>query len=636
MEFEKSSIERLKRTLYSRNDKVVPKEKRTPVQGHEIQVPTDWGSNTSFNLPPEELEHMSKPNNSFFNKFLLWSVGFFILSLSIALFIFFGGINMISSNNLDVQINAPSSISSGEELLVNLSIINANRADLNDVSLYITYPDGAQSVGVMNKTLVRDTISLGTIATGATKDYSVRALLAGEKDSVKTFTFKIEYKVKGSNAIFSKEKTYDVLIGSSPLLLDVSYPKEVNSGQDILLTINITSNSSVVVKDPIVKIEYPYGFTYTSSNMAPLRDNSVWNIGDLKNGDKKTLLVHGTLVGQNLEDRSFRVSAGTLSSTKQKDFDTALVASLATIGIRKSFFDLSVSPSDSGVHLLGQSIPLSIKWQNTLPDKMVNNHIEVSLSGNAFDRSSVGVSEDGFYRSYDNTVVWDKNSNKNLQSIMPGDTGEVRFNVSSFANSIQMRSVKNPNIIVRVTMTGDRAGIETGAVTSTEDYVVKLASTPTLITTSNRDGGPFTNTGPIPPKADKETTYTITWNITNTTNDLKNTTVSTILPSGISWKEQISPNTERISYNPDTRVVLWNVGNVSSGAGFTSSPRQVSFQIGLTPSVSQIGSIVTLTSETNFQTIDTYIESKLQLSQPQVTTHFADRTFKFGNDIVVK
>ena len=48
MEFEKSSIERLKRTLYSRNEKIVPKEKRTPVAERKADISTDWGTTPSL------------------------------------------------------------------------------------------------------------------------------------------------------------------------------------------------------------------------------------------------------------------------------------------------------------------------------------------------------------------------------------------------------------------------------------------------------------------------------------------------------------------------------------------------------------------------------------------------------------
>ncbi len=65
MDFDKSSIERLKRTLYSRNDEVVPKEHRTPVQptGHE-DVPTTFGDKPSFVL---SFEDKTNSRNSFFN-----------------------------------------------------------------------------------------------------------------------------------------------------------------------------------------------------------------------------------------------------------------------------------------------------------------------------------------------------------------------------------------------------------------------------------------------------------------------------------------------------------------------------------------------------------------------------------------
>src|SRR3989338_8920404 len=277
------------------------------MQNLDMEAPTSWGQAKSFQFSPEM---MSRKNNSFFNKFLIGSLVFFVVSLGVAIFIFFGGVNMISSDNLDIKITAQSSVSSGEELDIGLSILNGNNTDLENVVLFIEYPEGSEIIGEENRIITRDRISLDTIAQGKSKDYTIRALLFGEKDIVKTFTFKIEYKVKGSNAIFSKEKTYDVLIGSSPILLDVSYPKEVNSGQQMTLSINITSNSSVPIKNTLVKVEYPYGFTYKSSNIKPLSDNSVWNIGDLRNGDKKTLSVTGVIIGQNMEDMSFIISVG--------------------------------------------------------------------------------------------------------------------------------------------------------------------------------------------------------------------------------------------------------------------------------------------------------------------------------------
>jgi hypothetical protein len=617
---EESSIERLKRTLYSRNEDIIPKEKRNPVLPKEFDVPTDWGSKPNYDLPPEVL---IKRNNAFFNKYFFGSLLFFLVSVGVAAFIFLGGLNTISSNNIVMDITAPTSISSGEELSIGLSIKNENRTTLEDVTLFIDYPSGTESVLEENKTISHEEVSIGTIENGEIKDHSLRVVLFGEKDSVKNFIFRIEYKVKGSNAVFSKEKTYEVLIGSSPIILEIDYPKEVNSGQNIALNIFVTSNSSVPIKDTLLKIEYPYGFTYKDSNVKPVRDNSVWSVGDLKNGDKKIISINGVLVGQNLEDRSFRVSAGT-KIDNVFDFDTPLISSLITMGIRKSFFDLGVDSYNSGISNPGVSNNTSISWQNTLPDKIVDSTIEVRLSGNALDRSKVSVNDQGFYRSVEDKIIWDKNTTNLLGDMSPGDSGRVSFSVASMVNLVQPKLIKNPQINLKIVMSGERVGRDGGRVTSAEDVVIKISSVATLTSKSIRNTGPFTNTGPIPPKADTETTYTINWVVTNTTSDLKNAVVKSSLPPGVSWKGEISPSSEKVTYDPDTRMVTWDMGNVSAGAGFTSSPRQVYFKVGIVPSINQVGTVPNLLQQSNFTSSDTNTGIELKTSASQTDTRFTD------------
>jgi len=572
MEFEKSRIERLKRSLYSRDESKVPAEKRTPVSPDTLEVARDWGAPQSFDIPYTDTMASVKKNNSFFNKFLGVAVIFFFLSLGVALFIFFGGLNMISSNNVDIKIVGPTSISSGEEFDAGLSVINQNRTDLQNVTLYIDYPEGAHAVATSSVPLTHDKIDLGTIPKGGTKDYDLRALFFGQSNTVKTVSLKLEYTVAGSDAVFSKQKTYDISINSSPVILNVAYPADINSGQKVTLSIDLTSNSSVVLPHMLVAINYPYGFTYSDSNIKPLHGNSIWDIGDLKGGDKKTLIVSGTLVGQDMEERSFTLSAGTDMDTSQ-NIQTVLATSQATVAIRKSFFDLGVGTGNQdSVADIGQQVPVNITWHNTLPDKIVNGHIEAAISGNIFDRSSVNVANGGFYRSVDNTVLWDKNSTDNLTEMSPGDSGNVSFTLASLSDSLAVRGIKNPHIDIAVTMTGDRlSSSDSSPVSSTENTTIKLKSNLSLSSKSYRSIGPLTNTGSVPPSADHQSTYTITWTLTNTTNTLNDVIVSATLPQKVTWTGQTSPTSEKVVYDPNTRLVTWNAGTVSAGTGFTDT-----------------------------------------------------------------
>ncbi len=640
------SIERLKQTLYSRDEKVVPKETRTPVsqpaEPAANDVPKDWGVPKSFDLPLQGSATVNG-NNRFFRRFLVGSLIFFSAAVVISLFIFFGGLNMISSNNVDIAVTAPTSVSSGEETDLGLALLNQNSTDLLGAILYIDYPAGVQAVGTGNiastsplaKPLTHDKVDMGDIAKGAEKQYTLRTLIFGQKDEVKTFTFRLEYQVKGSNATFSKEKKYDVTISSSPLILNVAAPTEINSGQTVTLSIDLSSNSPSPVQNSLIQISYPYGFTYKDSNIKPLANSSVWALGDLKGGDKKTLTVKGTLVGQDMEDRTFQISAGVGSSPSDASFDAPLATAQATVGIRKSFFDLSLQDDNGGVLPVGRSASLSIQYQNTLPDKLINNHIEAVISGNVFDKASVSAGEGGFYRSADSTVLWDKNSTQGLDTVSPGDAGHITFSVSPISDVNFLHSVRNPHIDVAVTMTGTRTS-DSSDIVSTANLTLKIPSTLTFSSKVHRDTGPFANTGPIPPKVDKESTYTVTWTLLNTTNDLSGATVSATLPAGVAWKEQISPVSEKVQYNADTRTITWNAGSVSAGAGFTISPREVSFQLGLTPSANQIGTSPTLLSEAEAVVTDTYTNSKLDVTSPVMTTEYSDTTYRSGYNIVGK
>jgi hypothetical protein len=277
-----------------------------------------------------------------------------------------------------------------------------------------------------------------------------------------------------------------------------------------------------------------------------------------------------------------------------------------------------------------------VNFQNTLPDKIVDNHIEVTISSNILDRSRVFPDNGGFFRSLDNTILWNKNTTNNLKTIAPGEGGQISFSLSSLPISPQTILIKNPHIDAHLIMTGERSGLETSIISSSADITIKIPSTLSLTNKSYRNTGIFTNTGPIPPQTDKESTYTIFWTLTNTSNDLKNTTVSALLPAGVEWKSETSPSSERISYNPDTRVVSWDVGNILASTGFIYSAKEVSFKIGITPNINQIGSVPAILLDINAFSIDTYTDTEIKLNTGSLSTRFFDTSFRNGNDIVVK
>ena len=112
----------------------------------------------------------------------------------------------------------------------------------------------------------------------------------------------------------------------------------------------------------------------------------------------------------------------------------------------------------------------------------------------------------------------------------------------------------------------------------------------------------------MPPKVTAETTYTIVWQVTNGTNKVSNARIRATLPAYVTWKGVVSPDSENVTYEPDGEII-WNAANIEAGAGITREPKEVSFQVGFIPSITQVGSYPVLITETTLTAMDDFTGS---------------------------
>ena len=152
-----------------------------------------------------------------------------------------------------------------------------------------------------------------------------------------------------------------------------------------------------------------------------------------------------------------------------------------------------------------------------------------------------------------------------------------------------------------------------------------------------RSSGPFANTGPIPPKVDQETTYTVIWTVDNTANSISNAVVKSSLPSNVKWLGKIDPLGEDISYDKSNGSIVWNVGGLNTYTAGTSKRRQVAFQIALTPTINQVGNDLILVNQSNLTASDDFTDESLKSNLGSQSTKFStDPQFKDGYDKVTQ
>jgi len=645
---EKSYIEELKKGLYSRMAPDVRTRRKLRYSEEGTMMQSDWLHPKETDDTPVELntaEQFNRNENkmSFFTKLFIGSLLFCILAVGLGAYLFFNGANLISANNIDIQISGPVSVAGGTPITFDITAVNKNNVDLRLVDMSVNFPAGTTDASDSTKVLTNYTKLLGDMPAGATAHESVSAIIFGEENLQKEITVNLTYSVKGSSSVFTKTQTYDVLINSSPVNVTADSFKEITSGQQFDMKVNVKSNSAQTLKNVLLKAEYPFGFTFVSASSQPLSDNATWRIGDMAPGSSRTITIHGKLSGEDSDVRAFHFFVGAASSNNRESIATQYLAIEQDVTLQKPFISLSVAvDSDTAIgdHIgqFGQVEHVTITWFNNLPDAVSDVKIDAKLTGSAYDKSTV-TPDQGFFNSGTDDIVWNQQTNSELASVAAGSSGTVSFNITPVDHGTSGNPINNPTIAITANVSGSRAqgGAVPQSLTSATTKNIRVASNVRLSGRLVRTVGPFTNTGPIPPKADQATTYTVIWDIGNTSNAVSNAEVTATLPAYVKWLGVISPTTEDIIYDKKTGLLTWNVGSVSANTTGTSQLREAAFQISFTPSITQVGQSPTLVGKASLTATDSYTSAPLTSDQDILTTRFStDPGYRGGDEGVTK
>lgn len=625
-------LEELKRKLFSNNYK-------TEIEHHDSfskieydEIPNSWGSQDFINNNLKKVF----TRTSMFKKFFIFSLIFFILALAYVSYMFFGKGNMVSNKNIEISILGNAFVAGGEDLPLQIEIINKNNAALELVDLIVEYPKGYNSnFSSEFKDVERIRTSLGTIPAGGIKNENLKIVLFGEQGSVQQIKVTVEYRLEASNSIFYKEKLYDISINSTPINLSLDAPIEISSNQDVVLNIKSTLNSSKAVSNMLIRVDYPLGFQFTSSKPEPSFGNNIWNLGDLSPGAENNISITGKMIDVfDGEEKNFKIFSGSQSQNDKSSIGIVFNSLGHKILIKKPFIEakLFVNGVYEKEYAVNSKTPIigNIHWANNLDTKINDLEIKVKISGNIFDRKKVQATN-GFYDSLEDTIIWNKNYLNNFREISPGESGSVGFslfNLPIFSATSGM--ISDPYLFLEVSISGKQAldGNIEKILKNSESKTIRVISDVGFVAKVLYSSSHFKNIGPIPPKAEKETTYTIVWTISNTSNNVSRGVIKSSLPPWVKFLGNISPNEEDLKFDSSTREIVWNIGKISKGLGITQIGKEVAFQISFTPSLSQVGTTPILVNEAVLTGYDDFAKVEVRSSRSFLNTKLSnDPTF---------
>lgn len=623
---DEEKIERLKRVMYSRDlsEKLKDRPRRQmeeirPIVGddwtrQESQLSATIVAPRSIGVARKALGFLLSAAVLFFAAAILYFGYYFTIG---------GGASSASVGNIDIVISGPPQIAGGDPTQLQISVTNRNSVPLQLADLVINYPSGTRSPTDLSTELSSQRISLGTIEAGGRRQGTVTAIFAGGGGAAGV-KVELEYRIAGSNAIFVASSNYQAQLSSSSLTLTISGNRETISGQPVEFTATIASNANTTVKDVLLAVSYPFGFTFASA-IPKSSQGGTWELGEIRPGEKKEVVVRGTLKGESGDERIFRFTTGTRKAQQDEGVTTTLAENAFKVKVTETFLGLGITVNKSSGNVAvspGGQVNVAINWQNNLSTAIQDAVIVARLTGLTIDGSTV-LTPDGFYRSSDGVVLWDKTTTSGvLGSLAAGSRGVISFSFQ-VPSSEALKNARNPSLTITVNAAGKRVSEEGVPENLQAASSQRVAVSSALVLTAQGlyYANPFGSVGPLPPKANTETTYAIVFTITNSTSKIGEAKLTATLPPYVRWIGVYSPASEAVSFNQSAGTVTWDIGTVDENLGVDgTSPRQSAIAIGFTPSTSQIGQEPSLLQSIMLTGIDSTTGRSVTKQLDDVTT----------------
>ena len=237
------------------------------------------GSNDKKDKDKDKKIVVKKESSNLLFKLLSFSIIFFVAALAFAFFA--SSSNVISSGNIEILVEGPTFIDSGDTLPLEITVFNDNASPIEFASISLTYPDGTRNAESSN-IVDREKMNLGLIGVSESVKHRVSPVVFGSVGDILEIPIGLTYRLKNSNAEFFIEKVYNVQIESSPITFILRSVEEVTSNEDFDIVLEIFSNSTEPIEDVILLANYPFGYQFIDSNQSSRLGGSLWNLGDYK------------------------------------------------------------------------------------------------------------------------------------------------------------------------------------------------------------------------------------------------------------------------------------------------------------------------------------------------------------------
>jgi hypothetical protein len=517
--------------------------------------------------------------------------------------------NPYSKEVLKIEILGPNEVTVGKEVEFIVKYKNNGNFRLEEPELIFEPPENSLKDDQIAKREVLREEKLGNaIYPGEENTLSFKLRIFGKEGEMKIAKATMSFRPKNLKARYSVSTSFSTQIKSVPVTFEFDLPSKIENGKELNFKLDYFSNLDSPLTNLRIQVEYPKSFEFFSSTPQSI-EKTEWEIPVLNKAEGGRIEIQGKILGEIGKVETFRARLGILNENQfivLKEIEKGVEIVKPSIFLRQE-----INGNPEYVAAPGEWLHYTIYFKNIGDEEMKNLFLISKLEGDAFDFQTI-KSDLGECKPGDDSVIFDWRRVPKLQYLAPTDEGKVDFWIKL---KDDLGNVRNPFLKNKIFILQMR-----------EEFITKISSRIEVSQKGFYYDEVFGNSGPIPPRVGEATTYTIFWQVKNYYSDVKDVKVRAKLPEYVSLTGKIFPEemASKFSFDPNSREIVWSLGELKGGEGISTPPKTIAFQISFSPTESQRGQTPEIIGEVKISGEDSWTGKTLEATSTSITTALPD------------
>jgi hypothetical protein len=572
------------------------REPQSAKRGHDVTVYDVWRSQES---EKDERSYWSKIKDRMQNE-RVRAIVFGGIAVTAVVIIVLGVVSFtlfqrgfFSQERVALTIDAPVNVDSNTIVEMNFSYNNDNRAQLSSAEIIVQFGDyfvpTQDQDGFAQTSQNQGVITLGTINGRGHGSYTLAGTFIGPRGAVDDIVGTLRYVPEKTTSRYQTVARAATTITSSPIVIDVQSEQQIVSGNLVDISFSIKNMSTEDLSMIKLIVDIPQTFSLYSATPIP-NYGTVWLINDLSEKGEYVVHMRGSV---NAPVGTTQVFDARVVAQADGDEATEYAKISYAPRIVKSpiIVQQSISGAKDDVVFAGDNLDYKISFRNDSDVALRDAIVTVNLESAVLDYGNLSLRSGGDYDEKNHRIVWKASDVPALKRLAPGDTGTVEFTVS-ILRQLPVVTEKDFHFYTTSVASIDSEDIPT-ALRENKAVLSNVLSIPVgakvVLTPSVQYAS-----GAAPLTIGEKTVYTVTLRLDSINNDLEDVSVRVPLPTHTRYEGSTFDN---VTFNERSNEFLWDIGDVVHGAGVTSDPHSISFDVSIVPSTEQSGTSPTLIND---------------------------------------